>query len=83
MIIFPFLSILPLLTKHQPKNVCFKHQNMTQPAWNNGSGLKKQQQLMMGEESKSEKVPKKPTKHCLRNSFYRETLNVLSPISDY
>jgi len=28
-------------------------------SWNKGSGLKKQQQLMMGEESKSEKVPKK------------------------
>jgi len=59
------------------------HPKVILTSWNNGSGLKKQQQLMMGEESKSEKVPKKPTKHCLRNSFYRETLNVLSPISDY
>ena len=84
MIIFPFLSILPLLNINQKMNLCVWNIKI----WHNQPGIRglasKNNNSSWWEKSqKVKKCQKKTTKHCLRNSFYRETLKVLSPISDY
>lgn len=83
MIIFPFLSILPLLNINQKMNLCVWNIKI----WHNQPGIRglasKTTTAYDGRRVKKWKSAKKTTKHCLRNSFYRETLKVLSPISDY